>query len=116
MNSSHRMALRAAVSMALVVAGTTVSGQVFAQAAREPIKLGFLSSFTGAANQSGFNGIVAVNMAVKEINAAGGILGRQVTVVQGPSPLTCLVELELRGGPSPPVSVFSPPPIVARPA
>lgn len=48
-----------------------------------PIKVGFLSSFTGHFSQSGYNGIVGVNLAVAEINASGGILGRQVIVVQG---------------------------------
>ena len=42
-----------------------------------PIKLGFLSSFTGTYNQNGFNGLAGVNLAVSEINASGGILGRQ---------------------------------------
>jgi branched-chain amino acid transport system substrate-binding protein len=48
-----------------------------------PIKLGFLSSFTGTYNQNGFNGLAGVNLAVAEINASGGILGRQIIVVQG---------------------------------
>jgi ABC-type branched-subunit amino acid transport system substrate-binding protein len=48
-----------------------------------PIKLGFLSSFTGTYNQNGFNGLAGVKLAVSEINASGGILGRQVIVVQG---------------------------------
>jgi len=80
---SRRKALYAGVSIALAMAATSIPGASFAQSNQEPIKLGFLSSFTGAANQSGFNGIVAVNLAVKEINAAGGILGRQVRVLQG---------------------------------
>jgi ABC-type branched-subunit amino acid transport system substrate-binding protein len=50
---------------------------------QEPIKLGFLSSFTGTYNQNGFNGLAGVNLAVSEINASGGILGRQVVVVSG---------------------------------
>jgi ABC-type branched-subunit amino acid transport system substrate-binding protein len=64
--------------LAFAAASTTALAQ-----SREPLKLGFLSSFTGPANQSGFNGIAGVNLAVKEINANGGILGRQVVVVQG---------------------------------
>jgi branched-chain amino acid transport system substrate-binding protein len=63
---------------------------------QEPIKLGFLSSFTGPYNQNGFNGIAGVNLAVAEINAAGGILGRQVVVVLGDdrsSPLEAVTEM-----------------------
>jgi len=48
-----------------------------------PIKLGFLSSFTGTYYTNGLNGLAGVNLAVSEINASGGILGRQVVVVHG---------------------------------
>ena len=56
--------------------GTTTSSQT-------PIKLGFFSSFTGTYRQNGYNGLAGVKLAVAEINAAGGILGRQVVIVQG---------------------------------
>jgi ABC-type branched-subunit amino acid transport system substrate-binding protein len=49
----------------------------------QPIKLGFFSSFTGIYNQNGYNGLAGVKLAVAEINASGGILGRQVVVVEG---------------------------------
>ena len=49
--------------------------------ANAPIKIGFIASMTGTAATAGFNGIVGVNMAVKEINARGGVLGRQLAVV-----------------------------------
>jgi len=58
------------------------TGQAFAQANR-PIKIGFLGSMTGTAATSGFNGVAALNMALKEINAQGGILGRKVEFVIG---------------------------------
>ena len=50
---------------------------------QEPIKLGFFSSFTGTYRQNGYNGLAGVKLAVAEINASGGILGRQVIVVEG---------------------------------
>jgi ABC-type branched-subunit amino acid transport system substrate-binding protein len=50
---------------------------------QKPIKLGFFSSFTGTYHQNGYNGLVGVKLAVAEINASGGILGRQVIVVEG---------------------------------
>lgn len=63
--------------------GGSDSSSSQAPASQAPIKLGFMSSFTGPYNQSGFNGLAGVNLAVAEINASGGILGRQVIVVQG---------------------------------
>ena len=74
--------IKAILAVAGALAFAAASTSALAQS-REPLKLGFLSSFTGPANQSGFNGIAGVNLAVKEINANGGILGRQVVVVQG---------------------------------
>lgn len=80
MKFNRRKAVIAAVSIALAGAAASLPGLAQAQA-NQPIKLGFLGSMTGSANQSGFNGIAGVNLAVKEINAKGGILGRQVQVV-----------------------------------
>jgi ABC-type branched-subunit amino acid transport system substrate-binding protein len=80
---SRRTAIRHIVSISLALAAGSLSANALAQASREPIKLGFLSSFTGPASQSGFNGIAGVKLAIKEINANGGILGRQVEVIQG---------------------------------
>jgi branched-chain amino acid transport system substrate-binding protein len=45
-----------------------------------PIKVGVLSPLTGNISAYGQDQVNAVNMAVEEINAAGGILGRKLTV------------------------------------
>jgi branched-chain amino acid transport system substrate-binding protein len=75
MNSTIKAVLVAAVSAAWMPLASA-QGQ-------PPIRVGFLSSFTGPAVQSGFNGIVAMKLAAKEINDKGGVLGRQLEVVQG---------------------------------
>jgi len=46
----------------------------------KPIKVGVLSPFTGPISAYGEDQVNAVNMAVEEINAAGGILGRKLVV------------------------------------
>jgi ABC-type branched-subunit amino acid transport system substrate-binding protein len=80
MKVNRRKAVFAAVSIAL--AGVAASLPSLAQAqANQPFKIGFLGSMTGSANQSGFNGVAGVNLAAKEINARGGIMGRQVQIV-----------------------------------
>ena len=47
---------------------------------KKPIKVGVLSPLTGPIAAYGQDQINGVNMAVEEINAAGGLLGRQLTV------------------------------------
>jgi len=81
MNHKRRYSI-SLMSGALVLAASGIPFNASAQS-QPPIKIGFLSSFQGPANQSGFNGLVGTKMAVKEINEKGGILGRQVEVVQG---------------------------------
>lgn len=46
-----------------------------------PIKIGFIGPLTGDASNIGQNAKAAVDVAVSEINAAGGIQGRQLQVV-----------------------------------
>ncbi len=49
-------------------------------AEQQPIKVGVLAPLTGPISAYGQDQVNAVNMAVEEINAAGGILGRKLTV------------------------------------
>ena len=78
----NRAYVRSAVSALLAAGILLVTGSAFAQG-QPPIRVGFLSSFTGPANQSGFNGFAGAKLAVKEINDKGGVLGRQIELVQG---------------------------------
>lgn len=48
-----------------------------------PIKVGALLSFSGGGVTSGASAFVGLRMKVKELNDTGGILGRQLVIVQG---------------------------------
>lgn len=50
-------------------------------ASTEPVKIGVITSITGERALVGEYAKNAINMAVDEVNAAGGVLGRQVEVV-----------------------------------
>ncbi len=50
---------------------------------KEPLKVGALMSMTGSGASVGAASLLGLRMAMSEINAAGGILGRQVQIVQG---------------------------------
>ncbi|MHB9143807.1 MAG: ABC transporter substrate-binding protein [Symbiobacteriia bacterium] len=47
-----------------------------------PIKIGFLGAKTGDVAIYGLNGLKGLNMAIAEINKAGGILGRQLSLLE----------------------------------
>ncbi len=84
MMTSRRRSIFGVVSIAVsVMAGAGLPALAQAQGSAEPLKLGMLVAMTGANAQSGFNAVVGVGMAVKEINAKGGILGRQIRIIQG---------------------------------
>ena len=53
------------------------------QAQNNPIKVGALLSFSGGGVTSGASAFVGLRMKVKEMNDAGGLLGRQLVIVQG---------------------------------
>ena len=50
---------------------------------KEPMKVGGLFSTTGGGASVGISAAVAAKMAIEDINKAGGILGRQVVMLQG---------------------------------
>ena len=72
MNTTRRFTLAA---LALAAATT------FAQAA-EPIKIGVSGPFTGGASSMGVSMRDGVRMATDEINKAGGVLGRQLLLIE----------------------------------
>jgi ABC-type branched-subunit amino acid transport system substrate-binding protein len=84
MTKTSQILKAAFFAISLLLAGCGDGGDTSnANNTDQPIKLGFLSSFTGIYNQNGYNGLAGVKLAVAEINASGGILGRQVVVVEG---------------------------------
>src|ERR1700676_2261390 len=65
-------------TLALALAGVNA---VQAQGAKTPIKIGVLTERSGVLGEMGVHNDVGIALAVKEINAAGGILGRPVEAV-----------------------------------
>ena len=65
---------------AVVLAGTAAVDRL---AAQEPIKLGILPSATGPGASIGAALTLGTELAVSEINKAGGIGGRQISVIKG---------------------------------
>lgn len=61
----------------------------------KPIKLGAMFISSGPLGGYGINGQRAINMAVEEINAAGGILGRKLVAVFGDTKLKPDITTEL---------------------
>lgn len=53
-----------------------------ARASTSPFKLGVLLPFSGGLELFGEQGMQGIRMAVNETNAAGGVLGRQIEIVQ----------------------------------
>ena len=60
-----------------VALGFSMSGM-----AQEPIKIGVSGPFTGGSAQMGVSMRDGVKLAVNEINAAGGVLGRKIQLIE----------------------------------
>ena len=65
------------------VAVGMAAAMAMAQTPRPPIKVGAMIPLTGGGATVGESGQIAVELAVRNINAAGGIAGRQVQLVIG---------------------------------
>ena len=68
------------MTFALLACCTALSPSIGADAA-EPIRIGAVLPFSGGVELYGQQAKLGLDLAVKEINAAGGILGRPVTVI-----------------------------------
>jgi branched-chain amino acid transport system substrate-binding protein len=68
---------------ALATAGAALAGTLAkpAIAANEPIRIGYLPALTGPSSSTGIGINRGFELAVKELNAAGGINGRQIELV-----------------------------------
>jgi branched-chain amino acid transport system substrate-binding protein len=69
---------RAGILIVLAVLASFVAGPALAQ---EAIKIGFFAPITGPAAADGASAKQAVELAAKEVNAGGGIMGRKVELV-----------------------------------
>src|SRR5271156_2756209 len=76
MSMTRRQALSSAGAAAL--AGGLAKPAI---AAKEPILIGYLPALTGPSSSTGIGINRGVQLAVKEINAAGGIDGRQIELI-----------------------------------
>jgi branched-chain amino acid transport system substrate-binding protein len=65
-----------------LAAGVSLAVAVFAAQAADPIKIGVDGPFTGGSSSMGVSMRDGVRLAVDEINKAGGVLGRQLQLVE----------------------------------
>jgi branched-chain amino acid transport system substrate-binding protein len=83
-NKQGRNQMAVTRRQALVSAGAAALASSLAKpaiAAKEPIKIGYLPALTGPSSSTGIGVTRGVHLAVDEINAAGGIDGRQIDLV-----------------------------------
>src|SRR5258705_12272720 len=59
--------------------GPWKENQVWAQGAAKPIKLGLTCDASGQYGNSGQDDLRGIQMAINEVNAKGGVLGRKIT-------------------------------------
>jgi len=70
---------RQALASAAAVVATTIARPAIA--AKEPIKVGYLPALTGPSSSTGIGINRGIQLAVQEINAAGGMDGRQIELI-----------------------------------
>lgn len=63
-------------------AGVAMAGFPFVARAADPIRLGLLLPFSGGLELFGQQGEQGVRLAVEDVNAAGGVLGRQIEIIK----------------------------------
>ena len=75
------MTLRLSRRHAAVLAAGTILGQAGRAAAAEPVKLGLVAALSGQSAKSGEGITRGLMVALDEVNAKGGVLGRPLTLV-----------------------------------
>jgi branched-chain amino acid transport system substrate-binding protein len=69
-------------SLALIVTASALALAPAPLMAQEPIKIGHVAALSGASAQSGEALTRGLTIAIDEINAKGGVLGRKLTLIQ----------------------------------
>ena len=64
-----------------LILGLALAAAAPGQAAVAEVKIGFANPLTGPFSESGERNRIAVEMAVEDLNARGGVLGEKVTLV-----------------------------------
>ena len=77
----RREALKKGAALGAAAAAVQLGFPAIARAQADTLKLGHLTPRTGFLGQLGDYGFKAASMAVDEINAAGGLLGRKVELI-----------------------------------
>lgn len=80
--SPHRPGRRRLLGAGAAAAGASVLGFPAIVRAAEPVRLGMLLPFSGGLELFGQQGEQGITLAVEEVNAAGGVLGRKVEIVK----------------------------------
>jgi branched-chain amino acid transport system substrate-binding protein len=78
---TRRRALQTAAAGAGVVAAGQLGFPAILRAQADAIKIGHLTPLTGFLGQIGEYAVMGAQLAVEEVNAGGGVLGQQVTVI-----------------------------------
>ena len=65
----------------ILAGGAALAHPMLAMAQTGPIRVGHLTPMTGFLGALGEYAVQGIKMAVEEINAAGGLLGRQVDLI-----------------------------------
>ena len=73
---------RTVISRRLALFALLAPGQAFAQKAGQPVKVGFPMILSGPGALFGEPALKGAQMYVQEVNAAGGVLGRQIELIQ----------------------------------
>ena len=80
-NKKNTIIILSTLALALLaIAGCAPTGEVVNEE-KEPVKIGFLGPLTGGVAFLGLNSRAAVEIAVEEINRAGGINGRPLEII-----------------------------------
>ncbi len=70
------------LACAVVLAAALSAGvPTLAMADQKPIKIGFIHSMSGAMSMYGISAEAGAKIAIKEVNAAGGVLGREIKLL-----------------------------------
>ncbi len=81
LSAKGMLALMLVAVMAVSVAGCSTGGSS-SKSDSGPIKIGFLGAKTGNVAIYGLNGLKGLKMALEEINGSGGVLGRQIQLLE----------------------------------
>jgi branched-chain amino acid transport system substrate-binding protein len=69
------------LGLGFVLAGIPCANPAPAASKEKPIKIGFIHTMSGAMSMYGISSEAGAKIAVKEINAAGGVLGRELELI-----------------------------------